>query len=283
MPSDEHSDLEVVERSDPVNAPEYTYPYSTDPIATYVNHTSDTHKESLQQAGCNDVRGEATICGLRRKIFWIIFAVAIVVVAGAIGGGVGGALASRSSRTSNNPSTNTERLSDSHTTSADAAKSQNIIGSSSVQPSPTLSTTSITATSVVGPTATIIRDCPSSNNSVYSVTTGKAVMQFRKTCEMSYLNVNGDDFSYARVVSTLNECIDLCAAYNINSRDQIQLGKDRICNAVCWRNTFKNNETGGQCYGYTTQNVTTDGKSTWRYGIPPETKCDGAALMNQEF
>lgn len=110
-------------------------------------------------------------------------------------------------------------------------------------------------------------------------------MQFRKTCERSYLNANGDDFAYARVTLDLNECINLCAAYNINNRDQIQQGKNRICNSVCWRNSFgaKNDETGGQCYGYTTQNVTSNGESAWRYRIPVETKCDGAALMNQEF
>ncbi len=34
----------------------------------------------------------ATICGLRKRTFWIVFSVCLIVIAGAIGGGVGGAL-----------------------------------------------------------------------------------------------------------------------------------------------------------------------------------------------
>lgn len=39
------------------------------------------------------------ICGLKRRIFWIILAAAIVVIIVAIGGGVGGAMASRNNST----------------------------------------------------------------------------------------------------------------------------------------------------------------------------------------
>lgn len=41
---------------------------------------------------------EGRICGLRRRIFWIVLVVAIVIVLAAIGGGVGGGISARNSR-----------------------------------------------------------------------------------------------------------------------------------------------------------------------------------------
>ncbi|KAF2846093.1 hypothetical protein T440DRAFT_472093 [Plenodomus tracheiphilus IPT5] len=274
----DHSGLEVVPQSERAEAQKYPY-YSPESIPAHPNITTDTHKETYQTA-VHEQNHARTICGIRRKTFWIVLAVAIVVVVGAVGGGVGGALASRSSNnTGNVPSTDPKRPSESHYSSADT------IASSSATPSPTSSTASITTTTLVGPTSTILRDCPSSNNSIYSVTAGDTIMQFRKVCELSYLNINGIDNSVGGVTQTLNECINRCAAYNISNRTQIEQGENRICNSVCWRNTFdsRNDWAGGQCFGFTTQNTTSNGESVWRYRTPAETRCDSAALMNQEY
>ncbi|KAH9861666.1 hypothetical protein J1614_011419 [Plenodomus biglobosus] len=278
MTFEDHSALEVVPLSERADAQKYPY-YSTEPIPVYPHTGPDTYKETIH----TPVHGQSqaqTICGLRRKTLWILLGVAIVVIMGAVGGGIGGTLASRSSNKSSNvPATNPKPPSESQSSSANA------IASSSVAPSPISSTASITTTSLVGPTSIILRDCPSSNNSIYSVTTGDTVMQFRKVCELSYLNANGFDSSVASVTQTLDECINRCAAYNISNRTQIEQGENRICNSVCWRNRFdsKNEWTGGQCYGYTTQNITENGESVWRYRRPAETRCDSAALMNQEY
>lgn len=40
-------------------------------------------------------KGEERVCGLRKRIFWIVLVVAVVVVLAAIGGGVGGGISAR--------------------------------------------------------------------------------------------------------------------------------------------------------------------------------------------
>jgi hypothetical protein len=57
--------------------------------------------------------------------------------------------------------------------------------------SPT-STPAVTTTQVPGPSTTLLRDCPSSNNTLYSVDIG-SVMSFRKVCNLSYRNSLGED------------------------------------------------------------------------------------------
>lgn len=265
-----HSDLEVVPQAERADAQKYPY-YSPEPIPIYPNAPTDTHKETWQ-GGVQEQDRPRKICGLKKRTFWIVLIVAIVVVAAAVGGGVGGALASRSSNSSSN-------------TAQAGSQSSSGSASSSSTPTPTSTTASVTTTELVGPTSTILRDCPSSNDTIYSVVTGTSTMQFRKACEISFLNANGIDNSVGGVTSTLDECINRCAAYNISNRTRIEQGTDRICNSVCWRNTFddRNDWAGGQCFGFTTLNTTSNGQSAWRFRTPIETRCDSAALMNQDY
>jgi hypothetical protein len=186
------------------------------------------------------------------------------VAAAAVGGAVGGSLAAKSPHESKK--TNSSPSSTSHIEQASW---------STPTPTSALRNTAITTTTLVGPSATLLRDCPSSNNTLYAVPLGS--MQFRKTCENSYVNANGYDFSVVRWIPSLNECIDACTAWNTKNRAGIQKGSTRICNAVCWRNSVKEQ---GVCYGYTTQNLTGTG---FRYSTPAEKRCDGAALINQDF
>jgi hypothetical protein len=262
-----HSDLEVVSNRD-ADAPEvqkqvHAY-YSPEPY-----NYDDTHKIA-SDAHIHEQDQPRTICGLQKRTFWIILIIVALIIVAAIGGGIGGALASNKHSTTN---------------SAGAAQSSasSQLGSSSTTPTPTSAepTTPVTTTAIVGPSSTIMRDCPSSNNTLYSITHGDSNMQFRKTCEVDLLNVNGIQNTFGRPVASLNECIDLCGAYNINNRTQIQAGKNIICNAVCWRNTFDkiNDWPGGMCFGFTTRNTT----SGFRYTYPAETRCDSAALINQDF
>jgi hypothetical protein len=55
----------------------------------------DTTLGANSNSGAND---EPKICGVRRRIFWLILAFALVVVATGVGGGVGGAVASARAR-----------------------------------------------------------------------------------------------------------------------------------------------------------------------------------------
>ncbi|OAL51747.1 hypothetical protein IQ07DRAFT_390262 [Pyrenochaeta sp. DS3sAY3a] len=276
MSRNEHSDLEVVPESERPEQQKYAY-YSPEPIIP-ASYGEDTHKIPYAQA-VHEQDQPRTICGIRKRTFWIVLIVAIIVIAAAVGGGVGGALANRSSNnTSQASSQSTQPPSQSPATE-----------STSTTPSPTSSETtpSLSTSTIVGPTSTIYRDCPSSNSSLYTATFGSSKMQFRKACEISFSNAPNQKDSLATPVASLDECINLCAAYNIQNRTQIEDGSGRsgICNAVCWRNTFDkiNDWPGGMCFGFTTLNTTRDGESAWKFTLPAETRCDSAALINQDY
>ena len=100
-------------------------------------------------------------------------------------------------------------------------------------------------------------------------------MTFRKICNLSYQNsLNG--FAVVNSPTTsLDDCVNLCAAYNVQNQTEIAAGESDVCNAVCWRNTFVNDEFPGQCFGYTTQN------SSNAFVVNQETICDAAAWINQ--
>ena len=240
MVSHPHSNLEVV--APPANDT-HKYPYYSPegPIPAYPNAT-DTNKIAYESA-TYERPAPQTICGLRRRTFWILVAVVIVVVAAAVGGGVGGALASRSSSDSNsNSNSDSNSNSNSDTETAQSSTQLSSTALTLTPSTPTPSTQVVTATNILGPAnspePTLLRDCPSSNNSIYSVTYGSTSYQFRKLCNNAFLNVNGVTAQVGGVVRTLDDCIDRCAIYNRNNATEIQAGRNPICNAVCWRNTF---------------------------------------------
>ncbi|KFZ03897.1 hypothetical protein V502_10571 [Pseudogymnoascus sp. VKM F-4520 (FW-2644)] len=253
------------------------------------------------------------ICGLAPRSFWIFLTVIIaIVVVGAVGGGVGGILAAKNSRdassaeSSPSPSAlvqSADRVAPSSTGSPAATSSPGTLPSESkstpsetspseskstpsktsaskgpATPSPTSTTPSLTTTQIRGPSATLLSDCPSSNNTLYSVDIG-SVMSFRKLCGLSYPNDLGSTLVNV-ATNSLNDCINLCAAYNVQIRADIKAGKADVCNAVCWRNTFDNNEFPGQCFGYTSKKNQTGGDG---FAVQQESICDSAAWVNQDF
>ena len=281
MASHSHSDLEVAPNS---THDTHKYPYySPEPIPAYPGGPTDTNKIAYESTTpAYKQPASQTICGLRKRTFWILVGVAIVVVAAAVGGGVGGALATRKSSEPSNDSS-------SSSTQAPASSAQlSSMALPSTSTTPTLSTQAISTTTITGPTnspqPTLLRDCPSSNNTLYSVTYGSTSYQFRKLCNDAYLNVNGVAASVQGVVKSLDECINKCATYNQNNRTEIQAGRDPICNSVCWRNTFdsRNDWEGGHCFGFTTGNTTVNGQTAFRTK-GTEDICDSAALINQDF
>lgn len=283
-----HSVLEVVT---PNANDTHKYPYyaSTDHSPEPVPSAgTDTNKIAYESAEYERPAPQ-TVCGLRKRTFWILVGVALVVVAAAVGGGVGGALASRPS--SDNESQN--RSSDSDSNSGSPQSTQSSAQSSSkaatsTSSTPTSSTQVISTSTIVGPSSspvpTLLRDCPSSNDTIYSVTYGSTSYQYRKLCNNAYTNINGVAAPVQGVFSTLDECIDRCAIYNRNNATGIRAGTDPICNPVCWRNTFdeRNDWEGGHCFGFTTGNTTIDGETSFRVTNTGDI-CDSAALINQDF
>ncbi|KAF3032450.1 hypothetical protein E8E12_000774 [Didymella heteroderae] len=291
MVSQPHSDLEVVAPND-AGAHKYTYYAPTDnPPEIVPSAGTDTNKIAYESAE-SQTKGPQTTCGLRRRTFWVLLGVALVVVAAAVGGGVGGALASRSSSESSKNTSNSNSGSNSNSdsgsqTTQSRAQSSSTAPLSSSTPIPS-STVVISTSTIVGPSnsavPTLLRDCPSSNDTLYTVTYGSTSYQYRKLCNNAYTNINGVATSIQGVFSTLNECIDKCASYNRNNATRIKAGTDPLCNSVCWRNTFdeRNDWEGGHCFGFTTSNATVGGQTQFRVTNTGDI-CDSAALINQDF
>lgn len=57
-----------------------------------------------QHPSYNAQTPKATVCGLRRSTFWLLVAIAVLLIGAAVGGGVGGTLASKSSSSGSNSS-----------------------------------------------------------------------------------------------------------------------------------------------------------------------------------
>jgi hypothetical protein len=279
-----HSTLEVASNTDLPELQKHAY------YAPEVCSNSDDDTNKFAYVADVEQEQSSTVCGFRRRRFWIAVMVAIIVVAAVVGGAVGGTLASKSSRSgsralnadgsqSEGPSATATPISSTQTPAS--ASVTTITPTPTTTPTSAQSTADVTTTSVVGPSRTLLRDCPSANGTLYDVTHGDSTMSFRKECGTSFVNDGGVNTFKGTVVNSLNDCIDLCAAYNINNKTQIASGSSRICNSVCWRNTFEkiNDLPGGMCFGFTSQNSS----GTFTYTLPAETRCDSAALINQAF
>jgi hypothetical protein len=267
-----HSTLEVDNRAAAAaNAPE-VFPYYA-PQEVYPKGPAPDHDTS-KVAYYDDTtynaasRQHKTICGLRRRTFWIALIVVLIVVAAAVGGGVGG--------TRSKSSTNAQ---------SGATPEQSSTTATTPSPTTTTPTATLSTQILTNPTSTasILRDCPSSNSTLLTISS----QSFRKICNNAVRNSNGITASVNEVVASLDECIALCAAYNVSNRTQIVAGKSKICNSVCWRNTYDkiNDWEGGRCFGYESRNVTGGeaGGSAWNLPSTPETICDSAGLINPQF
>ena len=264
-----HSNLQVVHDQPGL---EYSPPAQGQNAEKYYNaQTADNY------GGNAPPRDSKRICGLASRTFWVVAGViGFVVIAAAVGAGVGGALASKSTSTKSTSSTSSFQSAGS-TPGASAISSSPSSSSSSTTSTVALSTSTITGGS---PEYTLLSDCPSSNNTLYTVNVGQN-MSFRKVCGASYLNsiqsAGGGTVVNLRTLS-LDDCIGECATYNFKNSSAIVAGQNLVCNAVCWRNTFTNgDEFPGQCFGYTTANFSSN------FAVKTETICDSAAWIDQHF
>ncbi len=183
--------------------------------------------------------------------------IALLVIAAAVGGAVGATQAAKSKPDKQKPSQ--ESHPKASTSSADTAAGSTLI------PTPTTST-------IIGPKQTLYRDCPSSNNTIYNAV-GSVDFQFRKACGRSYKQ------PFANVINikteSLDDCINLCATFNLRNKTEIANGKSTPCNSVCWVNGLDNG-LPGQCFGSVTYN------STSGFEYRDQDYCDSGAWINQK-
>lgn len=228
-----------------------------------------------QQQGWQDSqehRRRHQICGLARWVFCTIVAVVVVVVVAAVAGGVAGGLTQKNKKVSTQSPAQAETTTSSTSSPSSPSPSS---GPITVSASTTTSSASITTTQIPGPTTTLLRDCPSCNNTIYSYGSPTTPMEFRRLCNLSFLN-SGQADVINEPTQSLSDCIDKCASYNVQNQTEIAAGTSGICNAVCWRNTF-DTDFPGQCFGYATLN------STGEFKVSNESVCDSAAWINQSF
>jgi hypothetical protein len=77
-------------------------------------------------------------------------------------------------------------------------------------------------------------------------------------------------------VSSLDDCISACAAYNVQNAAGIAAGEGNLCNTVCWRATIEGDDYPGVCFGFTTV-LSADGGFV--YG--GDERCDSGLLVSQ--
>lgn len=262
-----HSDLEVY-YSDVGNVPFATQEEkialqrNTIPRPIHLKGHDESWKSTkpTRRRVCGIVVTPVTIC---------LFITSVILLIGGIAGGIaGGILGTKHTSSSLSPST----------TGGSGSQS----ATSSNTPSTTKSSSLTTTTQVLSPTQTLYRDCPSSNDTVYNAL-GSSAYQFRKICNRSYKQPPTNVVNVK--AASLDECIDLCVAYNVSNKSAIASGASPLCNSVCWRNNSGGKDGGGdpnwpgQCFGSTTLNVT--GSGGFQYN--DESVCDSGAWINQNF
>lgn len=204
------------------------------------------------------------ICGLTKRVFWWLVAVVVLIIAAAaIGGAVGGTLVQKSKNENKDES------------APKTSSGQQPTGSTST-PTPTSSTSiTITTSTEISPTQTLIHDCPSANNSIYSAL-GLPQYRFRKACGRAF-NGKGFDAGVNFPTRSLNDCIDACADFNRKNASEIATGDSKPCTHVCWRNKLDGRqEFKGHCFGG--YQVLIVGASS--YSSHEEDICDSAAWEN---
>lgn len=224
-------------------------------------------KDEQAQLEAGGPHSQKHICGLAARTFWIVAAIiSVIVIAAAVGGGVGGSLAGKSHSATPAAATTQSQTSSAATTSSVSAPV-------TTPPTSTTSTVSISTFTTVGPTETLLVDCPSSNNTLYSPPSSSEL--WRKSCGNSFLGNNINLVNSATV--SLDDCITLAAAYNVENVTEIADGASNVCNAVCWRATIAGDDYPGVCFGFTTTN------SSGGFTYATDDRCDSAALINQSF
>ncbi|KFA60451.1 hypothetical protein S40285_10601 [Stachybotrys chlorohalonatus IBT 40285] len=275
MPAYPYSDLEVVPAKAIDSAPEVVPGNAPEVVLGSGAHEGIWYHK--QDTPGDAAPAQRRICGVRARTFWIILGVAVTLVIAAIAGGVAAALTSRSS-------TSDGSVNQDISTSSSASLSPSSTESSASPPPssepPTTSTVSISTTTVVLPTTTLLRDCPSSNGTIYEADydSEEEPLMFRKFCTAGFRHVRNGIDVINEPTQSLNDCINMCVDYNDRNSTAIAAGNNQTCNAVCWRSNEQLgnvNQIPGQCFGFTTLN------NSAGFQVTDEVLCDSAGWINQ--
>ncbi len=245
------------------NLPE-TYVYSDTPVTTF-QHAANEGLRSVspdkfvvlrtptvegkhavgdwqQERSSEEIKTRRGVCGLAPWLFWSIISIAVLVGVAAI---VVGVLVSPAG----DPP---DVLPPAPSSSSISISTESI----SPKPSPTHANASVTTSTIVGPSVTLLRECPSVDNAIhtFSEDSSTPVQHFREQCNNAFYSTQGYDNQINVYTTSLSSCVDSCGAWNAENRLDIQSGKSKICNAVCWRNTL-DTDLPGQCFGYVTRKV----------------------------
>ena len=79
----------------------------------------------------------------------------------------------------------------------------------------------------------------------------------------------------------LDDCIDMCALYNVLNYDNIVGNTWEACNAVCWRNNDNNNDQPGRCWGWQTMNSSSRNGWVVQWSGLGDVICDSAGWIDQ--
>jgi len=91
---------ETDEAPEPVHGSEYSFASAGGSPPWELQSTAD-NLQAGDRSPTNEKAAEPTICGLRRRSFWLLLVVVLVVIAASVGGGVvGGIAAGKNNRTS---------------------------------------------------------------------------------------------------------------------------------------------------------------------------------------
>ncbi|KAH8753523.1 hypothetical protein F5883DRAFT_381511, partial [Diaporthe sp. PMI_573] len=219
------------------------------------------------------------ICGLTPRIFWVLAIGTILIIGAGVGGGIAGAL-SRNHMSSSSSSSSSDTTGSLATSVILVATSVPPESATTTTPTATEPTSFLgTKTAIYGPSGTVLyRDCPANSNELYTSDSNSSWV-WRKYCDnTTFVSASPGQQWVNTFTNDLDTCIDMCVQSSLERQDDIASGHQDPCNAVCWRNGFENDDYPGQCFGFTTANVTSQGgfqfKDDWR--------CDSAGWINED-
>ncbi|KAG8158337.1 hypothetical protein KVR01_012098 [Diaporthe batatas] len=252
----------------------------SDSSPTYVDGPHYVQASSIESDSKTNYgqRERVRICGLTPRIFWVLAIVATLIIGAGVGGGIAGGL----SRTHASSSTSTSTSTSSSPNGTAASGATFVTSAVLVASSTPTATDSIvgTKTAIYGPSGTVLyRDCPANSNAVY---TSDAMQSWvwRKYCDnTTFVSAKPGQQWINAFSNDLDGCIDMCVESNIERGSEIAAGYEDPCNAVCWRNGFENDDHPGQCFGFTTVNVTDKGG----FQFQDDWRCDSAGLISQNY
>lgn len=277
-------DPEVVRQDDPGievvpdtgQTPELSVASDTSP--TYVDGPHYVQASSIESDSKTSYgpRQRDRICGLTPRNFWILAIFTALVIGAGVGGGIAGGLSRNHASSSSSPSSSSSTTSSSSRT-ADTGEA---LATATSTPTATESTILGTKTAIYGPSGTVLyRDCPANSNAVY---TSDAMQSWvwRKYCDnTTFVSAMPGQQWINAFSNDLDGCIDMCVESNIERGSEIAAGYEGLCNAVCWRNGFENDDYPGQCFGFTTSNVTEKGG----FQFQEDWRCDSAGLISESY